>query len=256
MYAPHGALRPSRKGAAGEKATTVVQCGRGMTQVCIVDDHEVVRDGLRSVITSMDSPTVERVWSTGSAADALALQAENRPDIFLVDYRLPDMTGDRLCAELVAACPETAVIVLTSYSGADIIQRCLDSGARAYVSKGASLAELRRAFAAVAAGERRVVCCDPPVYEHPSAAETPEADDHGLTQQQLRVLELLAKGLTYRQIARQLCIAESTVRFHFNGLKQRLGVQTKAEMIVVSVQQGLLAPFDGSALVSAPQCGW
>ncbi|WP_273735275.1 response regulator transcription factor [Mycolicibacterium septicum] len=227
-----------------------------MTQVCIVDDHEVVRDGLRSVIVSLDSPVVEQVWSTGSAADALARQATSRPEFFIVDYRLPDMAGDELCAALVTEYPDTKVVVLTSYTDVDIIERCLQSGASAYVSKEAGLAELRRAFAAVAAGERRVVCCEPACPSNPGAAGASDIDDRGLTKQQLRVLELLATGLTYRQIGRQLCIAESTVRFHITALKQKLGVQTKAELIVFSVRQALVPPNTGRSRDSAPRPGW
>lgn len=212
-----------------------------MTTVCIVDDHEVVREGLRSLVASMDTPAVESVWSVGSGADALAIQRKTRPDLFVVDYRLPDMTGDGLCAALLAECPTTTVIVLTSYPGEDIVQRCLQSGASAYVSKDAGLAELRCAFAAVASGKRRVVC-RPSAFGPLSAESAHDGDRRGLTQQQLRVLELLAEGLTYGQIGRQLYIAESTVRFHINGIKEKFNVQTKAEMIVIGVRQALISP--------------
>ncbi|WP_345426973.1 response regulator transcription factor [Pseudonocardia xishanensis] len=216
-------------------------------KACIVDDHEIVRQGLRLLLESLTDPVVEVVAEVGTAADALIAQRHHRPELFLVDYRLPDTTGDRLCRRLVAARPETAVVVVTSSAGEDVVQLCLQAGAAGYVTKGAGLCELKRAIAAVAEGGERVVFRDQPV---PVIAAADGVVGRNLTQHQLRVLELVADGMTYGQIARRLHVSESTVRFHISSIKDRLGVRSKAELIVTALREALVAPEAGAEAAS------
>jgi DNA-binding NarL/FixJ family response regulator len=206
-------------------------------KACIVDDHEIVREGLRLLLESLGDPVVEVVAEVGTAADAVAAQRRHRPDLFLVDYRLPDTTGDRLCRRLVEARPETAVVVVTSSSAEDVVQLCLQAGAAGYVTKGAGLGEVREVIREVAAGGERVVGRDTA-----TPAPTGAGQARALTRHQLRVLELVAEGMTYGQIARRLHVSESTVRFHIGGIKDKLGVRSKAELIVTALREALVVP--------------
>ncbi|WP_216892845.1 response regulator transcription factor [Nocardia alni] len=211
-----------------------------MVKVCIVDDHEVVREGLRAILCAFENPHVEIVGEVGTGADSLKVQSLERPELFLVDYRLPDMSGDRLCKALLQARPDTAVVVVSSSNAEDVIHRCLRAGAAGYATKGAGLKELRGLLTAVLAGQVGVVRRDlmPGTSEH----SRPIQGGRALTQHQIRVLELVAEGLTYGQIARRLHISESTVRFHVNGIKERVGVRTTPELIVTALREGLIDP--------------
>jgi DNA-binding NarL/FixJ family response regulator len=211
-----------------------------VVKACIVDDHEVVREGLRALVGALGDTPVEVVDEVGSAADALSVQRKHRPELFLIDYRLPDMTGDRLCQALVDARPGTTVVVVSTSSAEDVIQRCLRAGAAGYVTKGAGLKELRSVLGAVIDGRTGVVCRDPLAAGAERSASG--AASKALTQHQVRVLELVAEGMTYGQIARRLHISESTVRFHVNGIKDRVGVRTTPELIVTALREGFIDP--------------
>ncbi|MFR9803780.1 response regulator transcription factor [Pseudonocardia sp. RS010] len=222
-------------------------------KACIVDDHEIVREGLRVLLESLEDPAVQVVAQVGTAAEAVAAQRQHHPDLFLVDYRLPDTTGDRLCSRLVAARPGTAVVVVSSSSAEDVVRLCLQAGAAGYVSKGAGLQELRHAIAAVTAGGERVVRRDASV---PAIAARTASAGRNLTQHQLRVLELVAEGMTYGQIAHRLHVSESTVRFHVGGIKDKLGVRSKAELIVIALREALVTPAGTApATRTAPWAG-
>ncbi len=221
-----------------------------MIEACIVDDHEVVREGLRGVLGALADSPVDVVAEVGSGAEALAVQAKQRPKLFLADFRLPDMTGDRLCHALVEARPGTMVVVVSTSSAEDVINRCLHAGAAGYVAKGAGLKELRAALSAVLEGQTGVVRRDS--FEGTSERLSLGEGKRLLTQHQVRVLELVAEGMTYGQIARRLHISESTVRFHVNGIKDRVGVRTTPELIVAALREGFIDPDVAS--VREPRC--
>jgi DNA-binding NarL/FixJ family response regulator len=217
-------------------------------RICITDDHEVVREGLRNALAA--DPRTEIVGCAATAAEALRLARQTLPDVMLVDFRLPDMGGDELCAELRRGFPSTKVVILTTYLSEEIVQRSIDAGAAAFVTKAAGLDLLRETLTRLDEGEERI-------FDGGTSAAVRrlyEADPHNggvrvLTPQQERVLELCAEGLTYGDIGQRLHISESTVRFHVQGLKDRLGVRTKTELIVVAMRQALIAPApDGAGI--------
>jgi DNA-binding NarL/FixJ family response regulator len=210
-------------------------------RLCIVDDHEVVREGLRTALGK--DPSVEVVAEAGSAEAALGAVARSRPDIVLTDYRLPDLPGDELCRRIRAAHPATAVVVLTTYLSEEVVRAAVDAGAAAFVTKGAGLQELRAALAEVAAGGTSLRGGSGALVErlHRQAqAQAPES--RSLTPRQERVLELAAEGLTYREIAARLSISTSTVRFHIQGLKDRLGARTMSELVAIAIRAALITP--------------
>lgn len=218
-------------------------------RICVVDDHEIVREGLRTVLPA--DPEIEVVAEAETAALALTAVRRTQPDVVLTDYRLPDMTGDELCRRILEIAPSTAVVILTTYLSEDVVQRSIDAGAAAFVTKAAGLDELRRVLARIASGGpgARMMEATSAVVQQLYQASSPTAEKRSLTPQQERVLELTASGLTYGEISKQLHVSESTVRFHIQSLKERLGVRTKAELIAVAVRSALIAPGRDASVV-------
>jgi DNA-binding NarL/FixJ family response regulator len=201
----------------------------------IVDDHEVVREGI--VATIGQRYDVVAALPTGS--DALNWAKSGNADVALVDFRLPDTTGDILCQQLREAMPGLAVVILTTYSSPEVGRRAARAGAIAYVRKSAGLPalyelldRLETAIATdgqVPAGHR---------FQSPS-----DHDDSGrLTPQQESVLELAARGFTNREIGAQLYISESTVRFHLQKLKTKFSARSKTNLIALAIRSGAISP--------------
>lgn len=207
-------------------------------RLLVADDHEVVREGLSAALSS--DGQFEIVAAVATAADALMMATRTRPDVALIDLRLPDMMGDQLCRELRKRLPATAVVILSSYVSEDTVRNAMDAGASAYITKGAGLSELRKALAGVAVGEPEP--SRPQIVGQLHALVAQRAGQGRLTPQQERVLELSADGLTYREIGARLFISESTVRFHMQKLKAKFGTRTKAELIARAIRSGALAP--------------
>ncbi|GAC1388096.1 MAG: two-component system response regulator DevR [Marmoricola sp.] len=207
-------------------------------RILVVDDHEVVREGL-TVALSGDG-RFEVVAAVPSARAAMSVAAHARPDVALVDLRLPDMTGVRLCRDMRQRFPATAVVVLSSYLSADTVRSAMEAGACAYITKGAGLTELRRALSA--AGGRPEERGEPQIVSQLHDLVSQRGGQVRLTAQQERVLELSADGLTYREIGARLFISESTVRFHMQKLKGRFGARTKTELIARAIRTGAMAP--------------
>ncbi|WP_433503009.1 response regulator [Pseudonocardia halophobica] len=216
-------------------------------RVGIVDDHEVVREGLRLALTGTPELAVEVVAEAGSGQEARDLVRRHGMDVLLLDYRLPDATGDALCADLLGLRPSLRIVMLTSYLSEDVVQRCRSAGAAGFVTKAAGLDELRSVLGRIAAGEDGgVVRSTSATVQRLYAAAKP--GDAGadarrvLTPQQERVLELAAEGYTYAEIGARLHLSVSTVRFHIRGVKERLGVRTRSQLIATAIREALIAP--------------
>jgi DNA-binding NarL/FixJ family response regulator len=213
-----------------------------MLRIMIVDDHEIVREGLRSSLARTEG--IEVVAEAGTGQEALRRVRQSLPDIALVDLRLPDMRGEKLTRELTRNFPSTSVIVLSTYLSEETVRGALDAGAAGYVTKSAGLSALMSAIDRVSAGQRSpdvaagsqiVNQLHALVSERLGGAATP-------TPQQERVLELAAEGFTNRQIGERLFISESTVRFHVQKLKAKFEAHTKTELIAKAIRAGFIAP--------------
>lgn len=210
-------------------------------RVCIVDDHEVVREGLAAALERDGEFTV--VGHAGSGTEALATIVALRPDVAVVDFRLPDMTGAELCARIRARSPKTAVVVLSTYLSEEVVRTSMDSGAAAYITKAAGLAEVRTVLhqIAVDGGSPNRESVSAIVHRLFTAAQG--GADHGaLTPRQEAVLSLAAEGLTYARIAERLGISQSTVRFHIQVAKDRLGARSKTELVSMAIRNALIPP--------------
>jgi DNA-binding NarL/FixJ family response regulator len=215
-------------------------------RVAIVDDHEVVREGLRLALTGHPSLVVEIVGEVGTGAEARRLAQRHGIDVVLLDHRLPDVAGDVLCAELLALRPGLKVVMLTSYLSEDVVQRCRSAGAAGFVTKAAGLDELRGVLGRIDAGEdggvvRSTSATVQRLYTAATSASGPPTR-RVLTPQQERVLELTAEGYTYAEIGSRMHLSVSTVRFHVRGVKERLGARTRSQLIATAIREALIAP--------------
>jgi DNA-binding NarL/FixJ family response regulator len=208
--------------------------------VLVVDDHEVVLEGLVAILEARGYD----VLAASTATEALSVADSKLPAVALVDLRLPDMSGDELCGRLVEAVPGIAVIVLTTYLSEETVRRALSAGASEYVTKAAGLsvlfAALDRVFAspagpATAGGAPQIVR-----QLHEAAAK--RMHTVSLTPQQENVLELASQGYTNDEIGGRLFIAESTVRFHLGRLRTAFGARSKTELIAKAIRAGAIRP--------------
>jgi DNA-binding NarL/FixJ family response regulator len=210
----------------------------GCLRLLVVDDHEVVRAGLASTLSQ--DPGLRVVGSAGSGAEAVELAGRERPDVAIVDMRLPDMPGPLLCRRLRERLPSVSVVVLSSYLSEDAVREAIAAGASAYVTKAAGLSELRRVLA------ETVRDGGPPggvsqIVRRQRDLDEARARDDAPTPRQARVLELVAQGLTYAEVAERLVISESTVRFHVQRLKLKLGTNSRTELVLRAVRSGFIA---------------
>lgn len=209
-------------------------------KLLIVDDHEVVREGLQAALGRDDHYQVVAV--AGTARDALETAMHVTPDVAIVDMRLSDSTGDDLCRKLRRLFPELVVVILSTYLSEEVVRRAVQAGAAAYVTKAAGLPELRATLDHIWRDRHlpRRAPSAPQIVSYLERLVKERQDDLAVSPQQTRVLELAAEGLTYRAIAERLLISESTVRFHIQKLKVKFGAGSKTDLIVQSLRMGII----------------
>jgi DNA-binding NarL/FixJ family response regulator len=211
-------------------------------RVLIVDDHEVVRNGIIASLRA--SPRYRIVGAAGTGAEAVSLARRVRPDVAIVDLRLPDMTGETVCRQLIADTPGIAVVMLTTYLSDDTVRSAQAAGATAYVTKAAGIAVLKQTLEAIGSGAQSALSRDsaPVIVHRLDRLASGRAAGHLTTPHQQRVLGLAAAGLTNGQIGARLNISESTVRFHIQKLKRIFSVPSRTALVVRAVQDGVIAP--------------
>lgn len=212
-------------------------------RIVVVDDHEVVREGLVATVGNQPGLTVVGTAATGR--ESIELVRRVTPDIALVDLRLPDMTGNDVCREIMALEYDTRVIMLTTYLNETIMRDALNAGAHAFVTKGAGvskLVEVIRECGAPTAAPASPLQVPRIVRELHELVAAREGGGLRTTPQQERVLELAAEGLTNREVGERLFISESTVRFHIQKLKDVTSSRTRTELIAKAIRAGLISP--------------
>ena len=214
--------------------------GAGLIELVLVDDHAVVREGLRSVLER--EPDIRVVGEAAGPADAMRVVAAARPSLVLLDLKLssaPGLEGLDLCARLTGAPPGLAVLVLTPTLEDHLVVTALQNGARGYVVKEVDTTELLRAIRAVHQGENAF---DPRTSSAMvRGLSAPVASrDRALTDRETEVLRLLARGLSNREIGRALFIAETTAKFHVANIMRKLEVRRRSEAVYVASEMGAL----------------
>jgi DNA-binding NarL/FixJ family response regulator len=209
-------------------------------RILLVDDHEVVRLGLKALLER--HPQFEVVGEAASAREALEQVANNHPDVVVMDIRLPGTSGIEACEEITSRFPETRVLMLTSYAEDEMLFSAIRAGASGYVLKQIGGAELIHALEAVARGEALL---DPAVtqrvfQEVRRAVKEEEASAFAhLSQQEKHVLLLVSEGKTNREIAKALFLGEGTVRNYVSSILSKLGVSNRAEAAAYAVEHNL-----------------
>jgi DNA-binding NarL/FixJ family response regulator len=207
-----------------------------MIRILVVDDHPVVRQGLVAVLE--DEPDFEVGGAVGSAEEAIALAERLLPDVVLLDLELPGVDGIEAIPRLAGAAPAARVLVFTAYDTDERVFGAIRSGARGYLLKGASAEEIARAIRVVHAGGSYL---EPRVAAKVMAeVGAPRQAASVLSQREREVLQLVAEGLSNKQIARSLTITERTVKFHVSSILNKLGAGNRTEAVTLAAQQGLV----------------
>ncbi len=209
-------------------------------RILLVDDHEVVRLGLKALLGR--HPRFEVVGEAGSANEALAKARVHKPDVVVMDIRLPGKSGIDATREIVAALPNTRVIVLTSFADDELLMDAVAAGASGYVLKQIGSDDLVKSLEAVARGDALL----DPAMMNKAFARLREAarKDRGeafkpLTQQEVKILTLVARGRTNREIAAEIYLSEKTVRNYVSSILGKLGLSHRSQAAAYAVEHGL-----------------
>ena len=208
-------------------------------RVLIVDDHAVVRSGLKLVLDADEG--IEPVGEAGTAREAIFEARALKPDVILLDVVMPDQSGLEIIPTLLHENPDTKILVLSMQDDPRYVREAFDAGASGYVLKEAADSEVVAAVREVAGGGRYV---DPELGARLVAAESAErrrADEDPLSEREGEVLRLLALGHTNQEIAKQLYISVRTAETHRAHIMQKLRLSTRAELVRYALDQGLLA---------------
>ncbi|MDF2993062.1 MAG: DNA-binding response regulator [Microbacterium sp.] len=206
-----------------------------MIRVVIVDDHPIVRAGLTGILETADDIIVVGVASDG--VEAVAVVEGERPDVVLMDMRMPRRDGDEATALLRESVPSARVIVLTTYESDDVIMRAIAAGAAGYLLKAAPEAELLAGIRAVAAGE---VALAPSVARVLVARTARPPEKPVLTAREVEVLGQVAQGLSNREIGRRLHLGEATVKTHLLKAFAKLDVADRTRAVTRAMELGIL----------------
>jgi DNA-binding NarL/FixJ family response regulator len=198
----------------------------------IVDDHEVVREGLRLSLSR--SPHIRVVGEAGDGQSAIDLAERRRPDVVIMDVRMPGMDGLDATKELTAKTPDTAVLIFTAYSERSLLARGLESGAKGYILKEAPHETLVRAIETVAGGESFI---DPALM--PAFLSGKDREDM-LTGREREILQLLADGMSNADVAQRLFISQETVKSHVRHILAKLEADTRTHAVAIALRDAII----------------
>lgn len=203
-----------------------------MIRVAIIDDHMVVRAGLKYVLES--DPEMEFVGEHGGGVGAAAFLAETNPDVTLMDVRMPDLNGIDALREILAANPKARVVMLTTSDVEEDVYRSIELGALGYVMKESPVETILAAIRSAMAGDVFMSEDVRRIYETRKGAK-------GLSPRESEVLGLVAKGLGNREIGDRLGISENSVKMHLKRVNFKLGASDRTEAVQLAIQRGFLS---------------
>jgi DNA-binding NarL/FixJ family response regulator len=212
-----------------------------MIRIAIIDDHEIVREGLKSILQC--EPDFEVVAESDTAAGLGELIEKTHADVVLLDARLPGISGAEACRGLVAAHPHIAVLMVSTYSDDQLVEECIRAGAKGYVVKDIERFSLKESIRAVARGQGAV---SPEVagkvLERLRTKEesSSRVSSMPLSEPQLKILRLIAAGFSNREIASRIYLSENTVKSHVQEIFRKLGVRNRVEAALTASREGWL----------------
>lgn len=205
--------------------------GSSVIRVLISDDHPFMREGLAAVIDYKPDMTV--VGQACNGREAVELFRQHQPDVTLMDLRMPELSGVEAIAIICAEFADARIVVLTTYDGDEDIYRGLRAGAKGYVLKDAEPDELLTAIRAVHNGQKYI----PPAV---GAKLAERINNPELSERELEVLRLMARGKSNLEISTALSIAEGTVKFHVKNILSKLGVGDRTQAMIVALKRGII----------------
>jgi two-component system, NarL family, response regulator DevR len=214
----------------------MVQAARRQIRVLIVDDHELVRVGLRTLLST--DPEIEVVGEAAAGARAIAIARERQPDVVLLDAHLPDLNGATVCRRLRGAAPDAAVAMLTTFADDDLVRDCMRAGAQGYLMKDIAQLDLSRSIKALARGETVI---HPRVASQVQAAARQTAGaaaEPTLTARQREVLHLIAQGQSNREIAAGTNLSELTIKSYVEEILLHLGARNRVHAAILATKHG------------------
>jgi DNA-binding NarL/FixJ family response regulator len=217
---------------------------RDIIRVLVADDQAIIRDGLVTVLSLL--PDVEVVGEAADGEQAVRLAVETKPDVVLMDLRMPVLDGVAATARIVHEAPGSAILVLTTFADDDSIRGALRAGAKGYLTKDAGRAEVAAAIRAVARGQSTFAPAVGALLVNSLTGSAPPAPQSGarssdavltrfpsLTSREAEVLALIAEGLSNGEIASRLFVSVATVKTHINAIFAKLGVRDRAQAIAL-----------------------
>ena len=203
-------------------------------RVVLVDDHRIVRQGLRSILDP--DPRFEVVGEAANGDEALCVVAEQQPDIVLLDLQLPSMGGVELCHRIVEASPEIAVLILTAFIDRNLVNVVLKAGARGYLLKDAENLRLQERLLSVVEGHTAL---DPRAADV-LADYVRQRPLQALNLREMEILRLIAQGLTNREIGEQLYLSENTVKGYVKTILSKMGARNRIEAVFLARERSLI----------------
>ncbi len=209
-------------------------------RLLIVDDHEMVREGLRTIL--QEDPGVKVLGEADDGEKALELVDKLHPDIVLLDLKMPGMGGIEVCRRICALHPSTAVIALTTFADETLARECIQAGARGYVLKDIERFQLKQIIRTVASGESVI---DSKIVSQLAYQPQEEQGDHkpsrfrgDLTEQQCTILSLIAQGFSNKEIGCQMVLSENTIKSYIQDLLQKMGARNRVEAAMIASKEG------------------
>ncbi len=205
-------------------------------RVLLVDDHAVVRSGLAAFLFVYDD--LELVGEANGGAQGVAMAERLKPDVVLMDLVMPGMDGATATREIRKRCPTVQVVALTSFKEQDLVQKVLEAGAIGYLLKNVTADELADAIRKAHVGRPTLSPEATQALIH--AAVQPPPLGHDLTAREREVLKLMVQGLTNPQIAEELIVSHSTVKFHVSSILSKLGAASRTEAVALALQNKMM----------------
>ena len=200
-------------------------------RVLSVDDHPLLREGLAAIVNNQDD--MEMVAQAASGREAIQLFRQHRPDVTLMDLRMPDSSGIDVVSAIVGEFPDARIVMLTTFEGDVEIQRSLVAGARGYLLKTTPPPELVEVIRQVHAGRKRIP-------QEVAAQLAEHIADERLTGREIDVLQHVASGNRNRDIAERLLISEETVKVHVKHIMEKLGARDRTSAVAIAVRRGII----------------
>jgi DNA-binding NarL/FixJ family response regulator len=218
-----------------------------MTSIVIADDQTLVRDGFRMILSAQ--PDLDVLGEAGDGEAAVTCVAEHRPDVVLMDIRMPKLDGIGATRRIVEQALATRVLILTTFDTEDVVYAAMKAGASGFLLKSAPTLRLLDAVRTIAAGDallepsitRRLI---EDFVRRPPPGQTAPPEANNLTERELEVLRLIARGLSNSEIASELVVSGATVKSHVNRLLTKLDLRDRVQAVVFAYETGLVRPGD------------